>query len=154
MLDFTYYDEDKLSPFDEDFYSGAMNATVSYLGLGGLDLGVSLQVIDAKKMQDINLKYRNKDNPTDVLSFPLNDSLVDSNFKNHGTIELGDIFICPEIALRKAEESQKTLKSEYYFLIVHGFLHLLGYDHEQSLEDEIKMFKLQDSIIENITSQE
>lgn len=150
MLDFTFIDNDNLSPFEEDFYRDIIKIVIKYLDLGGLSIGLSLQIESVNGMRKLNHQYRNKDEPTDVLSFPIYDELVDSNFKNRGTIEIGDLYICPEVAITKAEQNNKTLEQEYYFLVVHGFLHLLGYDHERSADEERLMFEIQDKIIEII----
>lgn len=147
MLDFTFLDENKISPFSEDYYRNTIIIAVDVLKLDKLDLGLSLSLVDENRIRDLNRQYRNKDKATDVLSFPINDQLVDSNFINHGTIELGDIFICPEVARSKSLEESKTLKEEYDFLIVHGFLHLLGYDHERSSDEERLMFEYQNKIL-------
>lgn len=82
---------------------------------------LSVGFVDSETIRSLNRDYRGIDEPTDVLSFNLED--------DHGDL-LGDIVIAPEVALDRARESQTELKSELALLLAHGILHLLGYDHE------------------------
>ncbi len=108
--------------------------------LSQLDTEISLSLVEATEMQALNLKYRERDYVTDVLSFPCSEPRT-----------LGDIVICPEQALKQAQELGHSLNREMSFLFVHGLLHLLGYDHEISSEDERLMFDLQDHILSQIS---
>jgi probable rRNA maturation factor len=101
-------------------------------------------------MQELNRHYRNKDKPTDVLSFPFTDGKKYEINPESGRIVLGDIVISVETALRQAEMYSHSPGREIAFLTVHGMLHLLGYDHEQSQRDETVMFKKQNFILERI----
>ena len=109
----------------------------------------SIIFVDEKEIQRINKEYRGIDKVTDVISFALEDSenVIYSNYRI-----LGDIYICIPRMLEQAEEYNHSVKRELSFLTVHGLLHLLGYDH-QTKEDEEKMFKLQELILnaQNIT---
>jgi len=99
----------------------------------------SMQVIfvDNDQIRDINKMYRNIDKPTDVISFPNDDEKDDS---------LGDIFISIDQAKIQALDYGHTLEREIGFLAVHGYLHLLGYDHHTEA-DEKEMFTLQEEIL-------
>jgi|SRR5690625_1864881 len=104
---------------------------------------VSIMFVDNKKIQELNFRYRNKDKVTDVLSFALDLS----NHEQKGIpLPLGDIVISIEQAEKQAKEYQHSLKRELGFLTVHGFLHLLGYDH-MDFKDEKKMFQRQKDIL-------
>ncbi len=98
------------------------------------------------KIQIINKQYRSKDKPTNVLSFPMFDKLSDIPF-GAGQIPLGDIIIAFETIKHEATEQNKTLLDHFTHMLVHGFLHLLGYDHmndtdAKSMESlEIKILK-------------
>lgn len=102
----------------------------------------SVIIVDNDKIHEINKKYRNIDRPTDVISFALNDD----DTCNSSLRVLGDIYISIDKAKEQAKEYGHSLKRELSFLTVHGFLHLLGYDHMEK-EDEIKMFSLQNEIL-------
>ena len=80
---------------------------------------------------------------TDVLSFPVYETLrsnSESFIEPGPVVHLGDIFICREVALRQAKEFKITFEEEFLHLFIHGFLHLCGYDHEMSKEEEELMF--------------
>ncbi len=100
-------------------------------------------IVDNEKIRKINKEYRNIDKETDVISFALeDDDKCDSMYR-----VLGDIYISIDKAISQAKEYNHSLKRELSFLTVHGFLHLLGYDH-MNKEDEEVMFKLQDEILD------
>ena len=102
---------------------------------------ISVSFMSADEIQALNRDYRGKDAATDVLSFPVDDTLAVGPGR-----PLGDIVICMDIARRQAEEYEHSLERELAFLLVHGMLHLLGYDHETP-EDETKMCAAQDEIL-------
>ena len=88
---------------------------------------LSLQIINNNEIASINQKWMNKSGPTDVLSFPIIsdfDSTQDSNF-----VELGDLFISLEMAIKQSMEFNHSLTREMLWLASHGFLHLLGLEH-------------------------
>lgn len=104
------------------------------------DKEISLSFCDEAEIQKLNNQYRNKDYVTDVLSFPPHmPEGVDLPI-------LGDIVICLKKAQAQAAGLNHTVKRELAFLFVHGLLHLLGYDHEESDEAEL-MFSLQDQVL-------
>lgn len=103
---------------------------------------VSVLITDNEEIHALNLEYREKDAPTDVLSFPLFDE--DGNLDDE---ELGDIVISLERAKAQAEEYNHSLKREVAFLTAHSMLHLLGYDHENG---EQEMYVKQDEILNEL----
>ncbi len=103
----------------------------------------SVVLINDEKIQFLNKKYRNIDKVTDVLSFAFEDN---SNIKNNEIRVLGDIFISIPQMERQAAEYDNTIEEELSFLVVHGLLHLLGYDH-MTKDEEIKMFAIQKEIL-------
>lgn len=147
MLDFTFEDKLKTSPFDRAHYERMIRIALGYLGLHEHAVGLSLRMVSEDEICQLNKTYRNKDVPTDVLSFPIYDGLVDSKMAVRDILELGDLVICMNVAKAKAEAHEKSLQEEVSFLVVHGLLHLLGYDHERSAEEEERMFGIQDQII-------
>ncbi len=102
------------------------------------DTEVSVTFCDNEYIKKLNKEYRNKDSATDVLSFPLYDLSdgADEPIIDDGALELGDIVISVERAKEQAREIGNTFLEEIAFLTVHATLHLLGYDHERSPEDE------------------
>ncbi|OLA55989.1 MAG: rRNA maturation RNase YbeY [Firmicutes bacterium CAG:272_52_7] len=105
----------------------------------------SVTFTDNEGIHALNREYRNVDRPTDVLSFPLSDG---EDYDTDGdAVLLGDIVISLERAQTQAEEYGHSFEREVAFLTVHSMLHLLGYDHETSPEDERDMFARQDEIL-------
>ncbi len=111
---------------------------------------VSVTYIDNEGIHELNLQYREKDAPTDVLSFPLMDFSGESDepVADEPVVSLGDIVISLERAYEQAEEYGHGFEREVAFLTVHSMLHLLGYDHETGEEDERDMRARQSAIME------
>jgi probable rRNA maturation factor len=107
---------------------------------------VSLSIVDDEEIQNLNRDYRGKDQPTDVLSFALNEGSEDPGLMENVPNIMGDVVISMERAAAQAEEYGHSLDRELSFLAVHGFLHLNGYIHE-SEEEEKEMFTLQEEIL-------
>lgn len=101
--------------------------------------------IDNEEIHKINKEYRNIDKETDVISFALED---DDTYPDMGFRMLGDIYISVDRIKSQAKDYGHSELREMCFLAVHGLLHLLGYDHTKSLEDEKIMFGKQDIILE------
>lgn len=110
-------------------------AQVMLAHLGLVESELSLVLTNDAKIQEINYQYRNKDRPTDVLSFPqveFRKPLVPR--RGHSLSVLGDVIISLETAARQAASRKRPLECEVRFLLAHGLLHLLGYDHMEPEE--------------------
>lgn len=107
---------------------------------------MSVTFVDEDMIHEINKTYRNIDRSTDVISFAF---LDDKSEKIVGDVplDLGEIYICYDVADKNRLSYNNSLKRELCFLFVHGLLHLLGYDH-MTKEDEEVMFPLQEKILE------
>jgi len=114
------------------------------------DTEVSVTFTDNEGIRELNHEHRDKDSATDVLSFPMY-SFADGDvpFEDE-TAELGDIVLSLERADEQAKEFGHSFKREVAFLTVHSMLHLLGYDHETSEEDEKEMFAIQNESMNEI----
>ncbi|WP_027725034.1 rRNA maturation RNase YbeY [Tuberibacillus calidus] len=109
---------------------------------------LSLTFVDNPTIHKINLEYRGKDYPTDVISFAL-EEITEEEVPIIGEDVprvLGDIIVSVPKAVSQAEEYGHSFEREIGFLVVHGFLHLLGYDHMEKA-DEQEMFALQEDIL-------
>jgi probable rRNA maturation factor len=93
---------------------------------GRTDVELSVSFVDESEIEDLHVRYMDEPGPTDVLSFPL-----DEDADEEGTRLLGDVVICPAVAARN---NAADPEAELRLLIVHGVLHLLGYDHEEEGE--------------------
>lgn len=98
---------------------------------------VSIYVVNHAKGRAVNLAARGKDYATNVLSYP--SELPTEVIALLGEIELGELVLCHEVVLNEADEQNKSFKSHLTHLIVHGLLHLLGFDHEISDTDADQM---------------
>ncbi|GAA0482163.1 rRNA maturation RNase YbeY [Alkalibacterium sp. s-m-22] len=145
------YDEtDKITEDMADCIEDLLNVAAKKLSVEK-NAEVSITVVSNEKIREINREYRDKDKVTDVISFAIEDDEDDllKEFDMEGiTIprDLGDIFISYEKAVEQAEEYGHSVERELGFLMVHGFLHLNGYDHMTD-EDEKRMFALQEEIL-------
>jgi len=92
---------------------------------------VSVYIVDEAESQELNSQYRGKDKPTNVLSFPAD--IPDEV----GVPLLGDLVICAPVVEREAKEQGKTLEAHWAHMLVHGTLHLLGYDHVDDDEADV-----------------
>lgn len=101
---------------------------------------LTLVFLEKRPAKKINFEFRGKDYATDVLSF---DSMDDSS--------LGELILCPEVLKRQAKEHGLTYRLELGYMLLHGVLHLLGYDHETNENDAQEMFRLQDAVFEKLS---
>lgn len=112
---------------------------------------LNINLVDEANIKKINLEYRQKGSVTDVLSFPLQENLRGGEYDNFlEELELGDIFICDSICAEQADEFKLTYIEEFLHLVVHGFLHVCGYDHEINAEEEKIMEAFEKEILEDI----
>jgi probable rRNA maturation factor len=93
---------------------------------------LSLLFVEPDHIRKLNNRFANNDYPTDVLAFPMMED------DEEGSLLLGDVVICPQIAEKNAAELGHELQDELAALVVHGTLHLLGYDHQRE-DDKVKM---------------
>ena len=129
----------------------AIEATLDYEDFPyGAELSVTF--CDNKYIKQLNKEFRDKDSATDVLSFPMYDfeSEDEPPLNPDGSITLGDIVISVERAAEQAKEIGNSTTREIAFLAIHSTLHLLGYDHERSQDDEEAQCLAQREIIETL----
>ncbi|NEU32366.1 rRNA maturation RNase YbeY [bacterium LRH843] len=135
----------KVNEKHTELVTNIITKTAEVEGLTG-EIEVSLTFVDEKTIQEINHEYRGKNQPTDVISFALNEG-EDEFEKLPGMPNmLGDIIISVAHIEAQAEEYGHSFERELGFLTVHGMLHLLGYDHETEAEEK-EMFSRQEDIL-------
>lgn len=108
---------------------------------------VSVTFVDNEKIHELNLKHRNIDRETDVLSFPLGENGVYDVDLDTGAKLLGDIVISIPKAMEQAEEYNHSLQREIGFLTVHSMLHLLGYDHVDGGLQQVHMREKEETVL-------
>jgi len=107
------------------------------------DADVSVRVVNATEMQQLNSEFREQDKPTNVLSFPAGEI---EGLPSDADVPLGDIVVCAEVVRSEAKEQGKTAQAHWAHMVVHGTLHLLGFDHENE-SDAARMEGLEIQIL-------
>ena len=134
--------EDEGSPSDEDIQLW-ISAVLANANNDEKPYELTVRIVDEQEITDLNQDYRQKSGSTNVLSFPADQDLpLDVPL-------LGDLVICAAVVAREAAEQHKTLKQHWAHMVVHGTLHLLGYDH---IEDDqaIKMEQKEITILQTL----
>lgn len=98
-----------------------------------------LVFISKTEMKKTNFSFRKKNKTTDILSFISEDAST-----------LGELILCPEVVRKQAANHGLSVRQEYLYLLIHGILHLLGFDHELSKKNEEEMFAIQDKVFSNL----
>ncbi|NMP31199.1 rRNA maturation RNase YbeY [Thalassotalea sp. M1531] len=130
---------DEHLPDDEDFQTWAEAALAKY----NKPFELTIRIVGCEESQTLNSTYRQKDKPTNVLSFP---------FEVPEGIELellGDLVVCADIVKQEAKDQGKSIKAHWAHMIIHGCLHLLGFDHISDEEAE-EMEALEIDILKNL----
>ncbi len=103
-------------------------------------LDFTLVFVTNSEIRKLNKTYRSKDYATDVLSF-----------EGDGTDTFGELVIAPKVIKRQAKEHELSFEDELGYMILHGILHLLGFDHEKSAKNAKRMFAIQDRIFQRLS---
>jgi probable rRNA maturation factor len=107
---------------------------------------LSILLVDEETMSAYHQKYLGEPGPTDVLSFPMDELRPPDDDEEPPAGLLGDVVLCPAVTARQAREHDRSPDAEAEYLLVHGLLHLLGYDHAEP-EERAEMFSVTDTII-------
>jgi rRNA maturation RNase YbeY len=111
---------------------------------------LSLELVGDRRMRRLNREYRKKDRPTDVLAFPIREAVMPRGVRPV-TEMLGDVVISLPTALRQAREAGRSIDDELAVLLVHGVLHLCGYDHERNPREAARMSRRERALLHLIT---
>lgn len=135
MIQLDFINEDKLPAPDADQFQNWLNQLAKKLNISG---EVCIKIVDKTESRDLNSTYRQKDKPTNVLSFPAD--IPDFVESTH----LGDLAICAPVVEEEALEQNKSINNHWAHLTIHGCLHLLGYDHiEDQDADEMEALEVE-----------
>lgn len=143
MIEINNLTQEKIN---ESFFRKTAENVLKEEGVEGESLSVAF--VGAEKMRELNKKYRRKDKATDVLSFQYSEKLKVKSEKQQLKSQnftkdsfLGEIVICPEVVKKNAKKSGLDYNKELTRVLIHGILHILGYDHEGSVKEAKKMEK-------------
>jgi len=125
-------DESILAALSEEWFYTQAEQILQLCSAGPSEMGISL--VDLSRMREINRKHRHIDSATDVIAFQMEcaDGFVVPNDMRH----LGDVVICVPVAINQAQEYECSVEQEVRRLLIHGILHLLGFDHEQERDEK------------------
>lgn len=116
--------------------------------MGSSDAELSLLICDDPEIAQYNGEYLKRQGPTNVIAFPMQEG----EFSGICAYLLGDVVISADTALREAKEMGISFDQRFDQLLVHGILHLFGYDHEKSEEEELRMEKKSEELLELISA--
>ena len=129
---------------NEDTLAQIIDTALAHLDMDELtEIGIAC--VDLAESHELNMQYRGKDKPTNVLSFP--SDIPEEILDMLDAQPLGDLVICIPVVLQEAQEQQKSPINHFTHLIVHGVLHLLGYDHELGEVEAEEMESLEIAIL-------
>jgi probable rRNA maturation factor len=114
------------------------------------DAELAIVLVDEAAMEQLHVQWMDEPGPTDVLSFPMDELRPGSDDEPTPPGLLGDIVLCPQVAIGQAETAGHSTQDELLLLTTHGILHLLGFDHAEP-DDEKEMFGLQRDILVSFT---
>jgi probable rRNA maturation factor len=136
-------------PLDDSDLVGVVRFALDSWGVNP-QAQVSLLAVDVQSMSDLHEQWMGEPGPTDVLAFPMDELTEHGSWQSSpaapGPALLGDVVVCPEIAIAQAAERGHPLNHELRVLTVHGVLHLLGYDHADP-DQEREMFDRQNRLV-------
>jgi probable rRNA maturation factor len=145
MLDLVFKNSTSSGLYGRNFFNDVLSVAAKVMKLKGR-VEISVNLVGPNAIKSLNKKYRGKNKTTDVLSFPIGEH----SLKKYGIMPLGDIFICPIFVKNQAVRDGISIKERMAHLAVHGFLHLLGHDHEKSEKEAEKMERFERKILKNI----
>lgn len=116
------------------------------------EVALAVRLVSPATMQKLNRTYRNKNKPTNVLSFPLLGPRELAQQKiRRGLIELGDIVICPRVIQKEARAAKASYYQQFFWILAHGILHTLGYDHERTARELRAMERLEQHLLRSFS---
>ncbi len=136
-------DDPRVAAPDDDFIRSWVTHAVTASG-GEAAAEVSVRIVDADEMRVLNREYRQQDKPTNVLSFPAGPV---TGLPPAEPVPIGDIVVCADVVRDEAAAENKPLQDRWAHMLVHGTLHLLGFDHEAD-EEAAAMEALETRILE------
>jgi len=149
MIDVVLNNRTKERTFGKAFFQRVADASLAYLKLPARhDAEVGVTLLGVIAMRKLNRTRRGFDAPTDVLSFPLHMKPI----TGYTSVLLGDLFICSDIVRLHAKESGLSVRHQMQWTVVHGLLHLAGYNHEKSATNDKQMRAIEQKIVKSLNT--
>jgi len=127
---------------------------VAALGRRGDGRELAVRIVDTKESRELNRLWRGKDKPTNVLSFPAPEPVFERNWRRGKPLDyrlpLGDLVICAQVVRREAQRDGKQLVAHWAHLVIHGALHLAGYDHEAGRRERLRMERREIAVLRSL----
>jgi len=146
MIDLVFRNTTAHKMYREPFFRNILIHATRTVKLKYNTIHISVNLVGIHKIRTLNRKYLKNNAATDVLSFPLGDKFP----KRYNEITLGDIFICLPYIVQHAKEKKLTVRTYLAQAAVHGFLHLIGHDHERSVHEKRTMDSLETQILNKL----
>lgn len=142
MKVFLEFSNEVVVPIEESFLRRIVERSLEQGGsfLSGKEVALEVVFVNRERIRELNREYRRKDAETDVLSFGNYADRVALRRESSEAVFLGQVFVCYDYVVDASKEDEVTLERELAYIVSHGVLHLLGYDHEE------EMFAIQDEI--------
>jgi len=118
-------------PDEEQLRNWVLSALQAVDSSAGKDFELAVRLVDEDEARQLNSRYRNKDKATNVLSFPFEDF---DGLPEDMVRPLGDIVVCAPVVAQEASQQKKALLDHWAHMVIHGTLHLLGYDHQDEAQ--------------------
>lgn len=144
-IDLVFHDATNACPVGTAFFARVIRHGLAAVKAPAKRYEISVSIVGSSKMLALNKKFRKKNAATDVLSFPVGVQYGQS----YTIMALGDIFVCLPIVRKKAATNGTRIKQELAWAVAHGFLHLYGYNHEQSDRQAKLMERLEKRILKS-----
>ena len=151
MLERTFTKQTRVPLPSQAWFRRVAETTLRQLKLNHNRFSLALVFTAPAGIKRLNQQYRGHNKVTNVLAFPLQKKKVYGAMKRGAIIDLGDIFICPAVAKKQTALLGEKLTEQMAWLLVHGLLHLLGYDHVGSATAEEKFLRLQVRLLQSLS---
>lgn len=138
----------------KEFVESVVSKCFEIENLNNLNFYLSVTLTSSKQIHMLNKKYRNVDKETDVLSFPMFEKeelnqIINNKVGNKIPEAIGDIVICVQKVEEQAKEYGHSFERELAYMVVHGFYHIMGYDHIKE-EDKVKMRPKEEKVLQEL----
>jgi rRNA maturation RNase YbeY len=147
-LDLVYREQVRVNLPCRSLVVRAVRAVWPYLKVPpGTTAELAVTLVGPARMRSLNRRWRKTDRPTDVLAFPLQQPKI----AGYTAVSLGDLFVCPAVVRAKAEAGGTPERAQFTWTLVHGLLHLAGYDHERGPRAAARMAALERRLLNTLS---